>query len=219
MSPVNPCGPWPSGACRRPGRSFVRFERVNHLKETTGFMLGSFDETIRKSHYAAVAVHGDLEITPQELASYLRHIAKRYLGPELPEHSIIEFVSRLHTNDLLLSLACARGIDAGWRRFGALYRKYLADLTRHLLGRASDPDDLGQALWIDLFLPDRSGQSRIASYDGRSALTTWLRVVVSNRIINERQRKSFRLSTLDGIREPADPAALQQVESRLWRDR
>ena len=42
-----------------------------------------------------------------------------------------------------------------------------------------------------------------------------MRVVVSNRIINERLRKGSRLSNLNGIPEPADSRALYDVEARL----
>jgi len=125
----------------------------------------------------------------------------------------------VHTNDLFLAIACATGSDAAWQRFHSNYGKYLADLSRHLLGGYPDREELGETIWIDLFLPDRSGQSRIASYDGRSSLATWLRVVVSNRIINDRQRGSFSIGNIDSMPEPADPSALRTVEARLARSR
>jgi RNA polymerase sigma-70 factor (ECF subfamily) len=178
-----------------------------------------FTELTRDRLGAAVAVHGDLGVDLPAFVGRLRLIAERHLKSGLTDDKLVTLIMSLHTNDLFLALACARGQDAGWRRFDLLYRKYLADLTHHLLARAPDLDGLGEALWIDLFLPDRSGQSRIASYDGRSSLATWLRVVVNHRIINERQRKRCRLSNLDGIPEPADPTALLKVEARLCRDR
>jgi RNA polymerase sigma-70 factor (ECF subfamily) len=179
-----------------------------------------FDELVRERYRLAVSVNGDLGVDPQAFGEHLRCIADRCCGSrDAGPGLLVEFARSLHSNDLLLTLACSRGSDAAWRRFSTLYRKYLADVSRRLTRRNSDPQEFGDIVWVDLFLPDRSGQSRIASYDGRSSLATWLRVVVSNRIINEHLRKGARFSNLDRIPEPADPAALHNVESRLGRSR
>lgn len=167
----------------------------------------------------ASALHGELGVSVEEFQAHLKRISERYSGPNLSEEAESAFVQSLHTNDLLLALACSKGGDAAWRRFHASYRKYLADLSRRLLGGRPDREELGETIWIDLFLPDRSGQSRIASYDGRSSLTTWLRVVVSNRVINDLQRRSFSTGNIETIPEPADPSALQSVEARLGQSR
>jgi len=167
----------------------------------------------------ASSVHGDLGVDVEEFRAHLRRISERYLGPNRPEEAERDFIRSLHTNDLLLALACGKGVDAAWRRFHSSYRKYLVDLSRHLLGGTPDLEELGETIWIDLFLPDRSGQSKIASYDGRSSMATWLRVVVSNRVINERQRRSLSIGNIEAIPEPADPTALQNVEARLGRSR
>jgi RNA polymerase sigma-70 factor len=183
-------------------------------------MFQEFDELVRERYRLAVSVNGDLGVDQQAFADHLRRIANRCLGSQQAGLSrLVEFVRSLHSNDLLLALGCARGNDAAWQRFCTVYRKYLADLSRRLTRYSPDPQELGDVIWVDLFLPDRSGQSRIASYDGRSSLTTWLRVVVSNRVINEHLRKGSRFSNLDRIPEPADPAALHNVESRLGRSR
>jgi RNA polymerase sigma-70 factor len=171
----------------------------------------------RERHRQALAVHGDLGVGEQAFEDHLRRIVKRYLGSD--EHAAAaEFASTLHTNDLMLALACAleRGErDAGWRRLLGLYHKYIEDLGRHLGRPASDPEEC-ECLWADLFLSSKgSDQPRIASYDGRSSLATWLRVVVSHRVINERLQKGPYFNNLDEIPEPADPDALPNVETRL----
>lgn len=182
-------------------------------------MVEDFEALVRDRFRLASGVHGDLAVALEQFENHLKRIAHRYLGPELSDESRIAFVRALHTNDLFLSLSCAMGTDAGWQRFYTLYRKYLSDLSRHLLGRSPDLDELGETIWIDLFLLDRSGQSRIASYDGRSSLATWLRVVVSNRVINERQRRSQSTGNMDNIPEPVDPHAHRDVEARVVRER
>jgi len=193
-----------------------------HLYDSSkreGFVTERFLDLVCDRYGLASAVHGNLEVTAQTFAEHLRCIAERYLGSTLSEDLLIDFVKSLHTNELLLALSCAKGTEAGWQRFVTLYRKYLSDLCRHLLGRSRDLEELGESLWIDLFLLDRSGQSRIASYDGRSSLTTWLRVVVSNRVINERHRRSAATGNLEVIPEPADPRAHAEVEDLVARHR
>jgi RNA polymerase sigma-70 factor len=174
----------------------------------------ALDELIVQRYQDALHVHRELGIELCIFAEHLRRIASRYLG-SFSAPAAHGFIASLHTSDLILSLACARGDDAAWRRFCELYRNHVESLTRNLMGRRSDPEELCDALWVDLFLPDSSGNSRIASYDGRSSLATWLRVVVNNRVINELQRKNFRWTTLDVIREPSDPPALRSVEARV----
>ncbi len=182
-------------------------------------MLGEFAEVARDRYRLASEVHGNLGVSVEDFEAHLRRIAERCLGGDVSEDAETQFLRSLHTNDLLLTVACARGSDAGWRRFHASYRKYLSDVTRRLLGGTPGLEEIGEGIWIDLFLPDRSGQSRIASYDGRSSLATWLRVVVSNRVINERQRRSFSAGDIEAIPEPVDPSALTDVEARLRRSR
>lgn len=182
-------------------------------------MTGDFGELVRDRYRLASGVHGDIGVELDAFEKHLRRISLRYLGHNLSEESLIAFVRLLHTNDLLLALSCAMGTDAGWQRFYTVYRRYLSDLSRHLLGRSPDLAEFGETIWIDLFLLDKSGQSRIASYDGRSSLATWLRVIVSNRVINERQRRSLSIGNIDAIPEPADPRAHGDVEARVVRER
>src|SRR5260370_41576326 len=66
--------------------------------------------------------------------------------------------------------------------------------------------DLADNSLAELFLPDRSGTSRIASYDGRSSLSTWLRVVVCNRAINAQRCSSFSKSSELKMELPDEPA-------------
>ena len=183
-------------------------------------MFEGFDEIARETYQAALFANGDLGVDCRSFQVHLRNILQRScLQNKANSQSLARFLRSLHTGDLLLALACSQGSNAGWQRFSVLYRTYLTGLSTRLIGRGGDPQDLSDTIWIDLYLPDRSGQSRIASYDGRSSLATWLRVIVSNRIINERLRKGSRLSSLDGIPEPADSSALHDLEARLQANR
>jgi RNA polymerase sigma-70 factor, ECF subfamily len=192
--------------------------RFREKPERRGGVLEQLTELISSSYLEGVKVHGDVGVTFERFRERLERIVLRHadsVGPEVRG----SFIGSLHMTDLLLACACGDGSEIGWQRFFILYRKYLSDIGRALIGGCAETEEIGETIWIDLFLPDKSGASRIASYDGRSSLATWLRVVVTNRIINERQRKDYRAANLEGIAEPADPSALQCLEDKLGRDR
>jgi len=72
--------------------------------------------------------------------------------------------------------------------------------------------ELGDSIVGHLFLPDRTCRSRIASYDGRCSLRTWLRVIIKNRAIDERELRSNNNERLDCLSETADCSSLHKIE-------
>ena len=75
--------------------------------------------------------------------------------------------------------------------------------------------EVGEALLVDLFLPDRSGHSRIASYDGRSSLATWLHVIVTHRVANERVRKWNTVERPGDVPDVADRSGVGELEADM----
>jgi RNA polymerase sigma factor (sigma-70 family) len=75
--------------------------------------------------------------------------------------------------------------------------------------------ELADNVLVDLFLPDASGDSRIASYEGRSSLATWLRVIVSHRATNERERLCNNMDGTDCIPEIVDQKSLWKMDASL----
>src|SRR6185503_3488560 len=95
----------------------------------------------------------------------------------------------LHSTDLYLTAACSQSSDAAWGRFEMNYRKFINDIARYMAHSADVGSEVAAVIMAILFMPDRSGQSRIASFDGRQSLATWLRVIVSRRAINRKALK------------------------------
>lgn len=71
---------------------------------------------------------------------------------------------------------------------------------------------VSERAWSRFFLPDHSGRSRIASYDGRCPLQSWLRVTVVNCAARERERKCNNFESIDCLNHVADAAALTRLE-------
>ena len=170
---------------------------------------------IESAFAGGLSAHGDLSLSRERYAAHLLAVLKKFISAEAGEQEKIKFITLLHTEDLYLARACAEHGDQAWRRFDALYHKYLNDLIGYLCSLRHVALDLMETLIIDLFLPDRSGQSRICSYDGRSSLATWLRVVVTNRIINEGQRKSNHGRGIQSCDELPDGTAVPCLEKMI----
>jgi len=171
-------------------------------------------DVIAAAYGDAVAFHGDLGLLPASWRARILTILQKSRRTE-EDDSAPGFVQRLHNRDLYLATCCAEGLDGGWRRFESLYQKYVQELVRCLSRHALQALDVGEGLLVDLFLPDRSGHSRIASYDGRSSLATWLHVIVTHRLANERVRKWNTVERPGDIPDVADRKAVGELEADM----
>jgi len=131
----------------------------------------------------------------------------------------IDFVAGLHVKDFYLAVACAQHSERAWHLFITIYQKYIIDLSYFLSPNSDAARELADDMLVDLFLPDRVGNSRIASYAGRSSLATWLRVIITHRAINERERKHNTLEHLECMPEIADVRSLKSIEAALRADK
>lgn len=172
------------------------------------------DDVIAAAYRDAIAFHGDLGL-PAGAWKHRVHAILRRCGKDPADEGAAGFAERLHNRDLYLATCCAERFDSAWRRFEALYQKYIQELVRCVARNALQAFDVGEGLLVDLFLPDRSGQSRIASYDGRSSLATWLHVIVMHRIANERVRKWNTMERPGDIPEIADRTVVGELEADL----
>jgi RNA polymerase sigma-70 factor len=173
------------------------------------------EQVIRTLYDAAGAFHGDLGLPVASWRTKVLAILLR-CQKDSDAEAAARFAERLHGNDLYLATCCAEGLDVAWRRFEALYQKYIDDLVRCLARNALQARDVGEGLLVDLFLPDRSGRSRIGSYDGRSSLATWLHVIITHRVANERVRKWNTVERPGDMPEVPDHTSLADFEAD-WR--
>ena len=168
---------------------------------------------IDRAYQEGRATHG-LSVNEEYFASHINWVVKRNLGSDASSAAMASFIAALHASDLYLALACAQKADKAWDRFNALYRKYIDDLA-NFATLTNSAADLADSVLADLFLPDHSGQSRIASYQGRSSLATWLRAIICHRAVNERERLCNNVEDLEAVHEVADEAAVARMEALL----
>jgi RNA polymerase sigma factor (sigma-70 family) len=117
--------------------------------------------------------------------------------------------------NLYLTVACSRSSDRAWTRFVTAYQKYIDKVARFVSPTSDAARELASGVMADLFMPDRSGHSRIASFDGQQSLATWLRVLMSHRATNLRMLKWNTCGSIERLSDVADVAAITRLEAAL----
>ena len=186
----------------------------------------NLEQRIADAYAEGRARFGDLGLERESYSNRVHAIVEKYLGTDPPDNAAADFVKALHGRDLYLATACAqeslgmtgaarssglqyRGI--AWKTLELNYRGFISDLTRFFFRKSFVAQDIADNILADLFFPDRTGTSRIVSYDGRSSLNTWLRVVVCNQAINVKRRNSYS-QTIETIPEIPDFPAWKKVD-------
>lgn len=195
-------------------------------------MLSSLElESLISRAYSEGRDHfGELGLGLPVYSARINSIVAKHVGSSPDSSQCIAFLNALHGRDLYLTTACAQHspgkhangktsaspehADIAWKTLELNYKGFVCDLVRFFYRPGFVSQDLADNVFADLFLPDRSGISRIATYDGRSSLSTWLRVIVCNRSINA-QRSSANSKSTDIPPEMPDKPALQNIEMTL----
>jgi RNA polymerase sigma-70 factor (ECF subfamily) len=85
----------------------------------------------------------------------------------------------LALDDLYLAMACADGDENAWRELEARHFPFIRDFARRLL--PGGWEDVAAQVIADLWQ-----RRKIAQYEGRSSLRTWLGAVVMRTVLNAR---------------------------------
>ncbi len=181
----------------------------------------TFDTTLARLFDLAKANHTKVDLGITEFKDHVAPIVLRCRGLSLSAaaRSPAGLVCELNTGDLFLSAACTLGRETAWERLRALYHAPISDTFSYFNRSTQSAGCLADSLISDLYLPDRSGRSRIASYDGRSSLATWLRTIVKNRHINETAKGKYETCSSEVAIEPRDEQAVARMERSLYRSR
>lgn len=89
-----------------------------------------------------------------------------------------EHTRRLSLDDLYLAAACARGEDAAWEECLARHGGFIRDFARRFLKEPAASDVTDQVI-ADLW-----ERGKMARYQGRSTLRTWLGSIVAHAALN-----------------------------------
>ena len=178
-----------------------------------------YDMLLAQAYSNGFACHGDLLMDREAFGAHILNVVAKHLGSSPPEAETVSLIARLHTNDLYLAAACSLGRERAWQRFSDKYQQYLNGLAASICNTRDSAQELATSVLADLFLPDRSGRPRIASYEGRSTLASWLRAIISNQSINDHLRKSNGSLDLSSISETASVNSLTSIEATIRANR
>ena len=184
-----------------------------------------FTQVLSKGYETGRAHFGELGLDLNTYSDRIQSITRKNLGPFVAKNETVAFATNLHLRDLYLATACAKeGLgfstgdmntanpeSPGWKALEKTYRGFIHDLARFLSREHRMAQDLADDILADLFMPDLSGKSRILSYDGRSSLSSWLRVVLANRITNARRSKAY--SSTDEITDKIPERVVISIDS------
>lgn len=175
----------------------------------------SFEVLLRKYYADGLRSHGDLQLSFSSFSNHIRSIVDKHYTLKSTPDNPVRFVESLHLNDLYLSIACSCRSESAWARFTALYKHAIFTWAYFACEGRGFVDELAQSVLTDLYLPDQSGNSRIASYDGRSALASWLQVIIKHRAINEQKRKDNNLESIDSIPARSDERFFDRLNAKV----
>lgn len=186
---------------------------------------------VADAYSGGVTRFGDLGLDLNTFRNRIASVIQKHLGHSRSTEKVKAFLKSMHGSDLYLTTACAQCGPGGggeaddpgssrqssipWKTFATTYGNYIRNLARLFHHSGFLAEDLANNILADLYLPDRSGASRIASYDGRSSLSTWLRVIVCNRAINVRRSNPDTPRRRETEIERHDEHALENIELTL----
>lgn len=168
-----------------------------------------------QAYSGGYASHGDIDLQPERFENQLRMVIEKHLGSNAPAAATLSFFSTLHTTDLYLTVACSQSSDRAWVRFVTAYQRYIDKVARFVSPTSDTARELASDVMADLFMPDKSGRSRIASFDGQQSLATWLRVLMSNRATNLRMLKWNTREPIERLSDVADVASITRMEAAI----
>jgi hypothetical protein len=134
---------------------------------------------IEGAYCQGIAAHGALGFALGDFAAHLDLIVIKQLGEDAGSYTTIDFLARLDLEDLYLAAACAINIPAAWERLFSVYSEYVTKVAHQICLTHQQARDLAGDVLTHLFFEDRSGRRRIASYEGRGSLRTWLSTAIT----------------------------------------
>jgi RNA polymerase sigma-70 factor (ECF subfamily) len=142
-------------------------------------------EVLVGCHVAAEAARWDVSVDTFG-AALETSAARAFLGRTPTSAEVTRYLESLHLSDLALACACADGHDRAWTHFVATHQP-----TLRRAADAMDPSgnarELADALYGELFgVREEDGQRRslFRYFHGRSTLSTWLRTVLAQRLVD-----------------------------------
>lgn len=161
-------------------------------------------------------------LSPEQFCDLLGEMGQDAPGELVNDPAQKQLLSALHVEDLVLARACARGHEAAWERFIALYRDKLYAASLAIARQESAARELVDSVYADLFgtrtASDGKRRSKLESYSGRGSLEGWLRSVLGQAFVDRTRREQKLVAFNETVEPYAGPQAIREstgYESRV----
>ncbi len=130
-----------------------------------------------------------LGFAEEDVAAIVEDVIARAYPGEFSAEKIASAAGKLWLEDLLLTRACARGSEAAWERFLALYSGKIHRAARSIAKEDAAAHELAATVLGDLFgtRVNETGKRicKLEMYLGRCPLEAWLRAVLAQQYVDE----------------------------------
>lgn len=137
-------------------------------------------------------------LTPETFAD--RILALPFIQSADPDRRLDQ-VARLVLDDLYLAAACADGDESAWREIERAHFAFIRDFAARFL-HGAEAEDLAATVIADLWQ-----RKKIAQFQGRSSLRTWLGAVVTRMALNAKTSTRVRMAAAAADISSIDPPA------------
>jgi RNA polymerase sigma-70 factor, ECF subfamily len=149
-------------------------------KDPSNVSMEALEAELVSLHDRCRAAHPGVKVPAEAFAAFVGEKVRDDPDP-------LEGAARLAIEDLYLAFGCARGDPTAARSLESAHRGRIERALRRLRLADRDLPDLIQKLYQRILVPADEGPPRIAQYEGRAPLATWIRVVATRLALNERR--------------------------------
>jgi RNA polymerase sigma-70 factor, ECF subfamily len=131
----------------------------------------------------------------------LQKSVEKYLLKDGPaeKSAVVEFLDRLHADDLCLVIACEHGDQGAWTDLFEGFGVTVRSAARAASSNEAMADDLAQSIWAELHglraREDGRPAGKLSYYSGAGSLGGWLRAVVGQLAIDQHRRQARLVQT------------------------
>jgi RNA polymerase sigma-70 factor, ECF subfamily len=146
----------------------------------------------------------------EDFQSTLLEIAGKQ-PPHASEAEILDFLSKLKVEELVLARACARGNEKAWEVFLTRFRAKIYEVALAITRNDATGRELADSVYAELYGVSAQGKERTSKllyYSGRGSLEGWLRTVLAQDFVDNYRRAKPNVSLEEEQERGFKPAAL-----------